>query len=130
MAYTYEQILKAQYERIADTHAHLSAELEAARVSEDAYKVTEAADAILALDQQRTALDARAQSFVASQQQHARGNRYGLNQDEIAIANGISGGDANLSNDQRQQIYSHNKQRLQYLRSTGQYRDDQGTVRR
>src|SRR5438094_4928989 len=118
MAFSYQSIIEAQYARIAEDHAQLTADLEAARMSENAYAVTDAADKILALDQQRAALDARASSFVASQQQ-PQGNKYGLSRDEQEIAHGISSGDANLSNDQREAIYSHNRQRLRHMRATG-----------
>lgn len=128
MAYSYEQILRSQYERLADEQAQAVAELEAGRVSEDSYRTTSAADRILELDKTRDALDRRAQNFVAGQQQ-PQGNQFGLNRDEIDIANGIASADASLTDTERQRAYATNKHRLRQMRASGQYRDDQGTTR-
>lgn len=126
MAYSYEQILAAHQQRISDEYAQAAAEFEAARVSENAYGVTEAADRILALDQARTALAARVNFHAASQQQQPQGNKYGLSDDEMEVAkNSHSAG----TSDQRIEEYARNKQRYQHARATGQYRDDQGTRR-
>jgi hypothetical protein len=126
VAYSYQQILEAQYERIADEHARAAAELEAARVAEDPYSVTSAADRILELDKSREALDRRAQGFVASQQARSQGNRYGLSRDEVDIAHSIGSGDQNLTNDERERTYAHNRDKLRHLRSIGAYRDQVG----
>jgi len=127
MAYTYEQILRSQYENIATEQAQQLAELEAGRLAEDAYRTTAAADRILELDKSREALDRRAQGYVASQQAQPQGNAYGLSNDEIEVAkNSHSAGTA----DERIEEYAKNKALYRHKRATGEYRDDQGTVRR
>jgi hypothetical protein len=117
MAYSYQQILEAQYARIADDHAQAAAELESGRVSEDAYRVTSAADRILELDQQRAALDARAHGFITSQQVQQQGNQFGLSRDEqdIAKVSGIS-----------DETYARNKQKMRAMKAEGYW--DQGRV--
>ncbi len=130
MAYSYEDILRAQYQRIADEHAQQTAELEAGRVGEAAYRVTAAADRILELDKSREALDRRAQQFVASQQAQPQASPWGLSESEISIAHGIAGNDRSLSNDDREKIFAEQKHKLRNMRATGQYRDDQGSIRR
>jgi hypothetical protein len=116
MAYSYQQILEAQYRRIADEYAETVADLEAGRVNEDAYRVTSAADRILELDKSREALDRRAQTFVAGQQQ-SQGNQFGLSKDEQDVAK-ISG----ISDEQ----YVRNKQRYRAMKAEGYW--DQGRV--
>jgi hypothetical protein len=128
MAYSYEQIMQAQYARIADEQAQAAADLEAGRVSEDAYRVTGAADRILQLDKDREALDRRAQGFIAQQQ--PQGNKYGLSKDEQDVARGMFGNDQRMTHDQRERAYAEQKEKLRYMRATGQYRDDQGSIRR
>jgi hypothetical protein len=130
MAYSYQQILEAQYQRIADEHAEQTAELEVARVGEDAYRVTAAADRILELDKSREALDRRAQQYLASQQAQPQISRYGLSRDEAEIARGIAGNDRSLSSDDRERIFAENKLKLARARADGSYRDDQGRVTR
>jgi hypothetical protein len=130
MAYSYQQILEAQYLRITDEQAQAAAELEAGRVSEDAYRVTDAANRILQLDKDREALDRRAQGFIASQQAQPQTSKYGLSQDEVEIARGIAGNDRGLSGDDRERIFAENKLKLARARADGSYRDDQGRVTR
>jgi hypothetical protein len=131
MAYSYQQILESQYQRIAEEQSQAAADLEAGRISEDAYRVTGAADRILELDKTREALDRRANQYIASQQQQPQGNQYGLSQSEVEIARGISSGDSSLTNAERERIYAANKNKLRHMRQTGEYRDDQATqVRR
>ena len=74
------------------------------------------ANKILEVDQKLAALNNIANNYVAQQQQ-PQGNRYGLSDDEVSIANGINGGDENLSNDQRQQIYAQQRQKLRHMRA-------------
>jgi hypothetical protein len=125
MAYEHKSVIQAQYERLNADRAEALARYESGRISEDEWTTMDAANAILDLDQKRAALDRIAQTFV-QQQQQPRGNQFGLNQDEVEIANGIAGSDKTISNEQRQQAYAANKDRLRHMRATGQYRDDQG----
>jgi hypothetical protein len=126
MAYEHEAVIKAQYQQLANDRAQAAAEYEAARIAEDGSSTMFAADRILEVDQKRAALDRIANNYVASQQK-PQGNQFGLNQDEMDIANGIASGDQTITNEQRQRAYAQNKERLRYMRATGQYRDDQGS---
>jgi hypothetical protein len=63
-----------------------------------------------------------AQSLRVQQQ------RSPLSDDERDIAH--SHPDPKMSNEAKEALYLHNKQRYQHARATGAYRDDQGTVRR
>jgi hypothetical protein len=126
MAYNHESVIRAQYEQLAADRAQAVAEYEAGRVNEDGHSVMFAADRILEIDQKRTALDRIATNFAAGQQRPA-GNQFGLNRDEMDIANSIASGDQTITNEQRQRAYAQNKERLRYMRATGQYRDDQGS---
>ena len=117
MAYSYEQILQSQYQRIAEEQAASVAELEAGRLSEDAYRTTSAADRILELDKSREALDRRANEYVRSQQAQPQGNPHNLSQDEMDIAKG-----SHLTPEQ----YSQNKRKYQAMKSQGYW--DQGRV--
>jgi hypothetical protein len=129
MAFSYEQILQSQYARIDDETAQQVAELEAGRVSEDAYRTSAAADRILELDKTREALERRAQGFVASQQR-PQSNEFGLSKDEQDIAHGIASNDPRLSKQDRERTYAENKHKLRLARANGSYRDDQGVVSR
>lgn len=128
MAYDHEAVIKAQYQQLANDRAQAVAEYESGRINEDGSSVMYAADRILEVDQKRQALDNIARNYVASQQQ-PQGNQFGLSRDEQDIAHGIGSGDPNLTNQERERAYAHNKEKLRYLRATGQYRDDQGTSR-
>jgi len=125
VAYEYEAIIRAQYETIAQQRAQAAADLEAARMSEDSYSTMDASNRIVDADMRRAQVDQIANRFVASQQA-PRGNQFGLSDDEVSIARGISGGDSSLTNDDRERIYSANKNKLRHMRQTGQYCDDQG----
>src|SRR5690242_941633 len=129
MAFNHEQIVRAQWEQITSERARAVAELEDARLREDQYGTMSAASAILDADQKLGALGNIAAN-LAAQQQQPQGNKYGLTSDEVEIAATIAGNDARISDDERQRVYSLNKERLRYLRATGAYRDDQGVVRR
>jgi hypothetical protein len=125
MAYEHKSVIQAQYERLHADRAEALARYESGRISEDEWTTMDAANAILDLDQKRAALDRIASTFAQQQQQPA-GNRWGLNDDEVDIANGMAGSDKTINNDQRQQAYAQNKDRLRTMRQNGTYRDDQG----
>jgi hypothetical protein len=129
VAYEYESIIKAQYETIAQQRAQAAADLEAARLAEDSYNTMDASNRIVDADMRRAQVDQIANRYVASQQR-PQGNQYGLSQSEVEIARGLASGDSTLTNADRERIYSENKNKLRHMRQTGEYRDDQGTVRR
>jgi hypothetical protein len=130
MVFTHQQIIEDKYLRHAAEVAEASAEYEKARLLDDAYQVQSATDRLTDLKQQRMAMDALVHEHQAQQQHAQPQNKYGLNADQVIIANGIGSGDRTLTNDDRQRIYSENRAKLQRQRATGEYRDDQGTVRR
>jgi hypothetical protein len=126
VAYTYQQILQSQYETKAAERAQALADLEASRLAEDPSGTMDAANRIVDIDKSVTALDRIANQYVASQQQ-PQGNKYGLSPTEVEVAhNSHSGG----SKEDREKSYAENRDRLRRMRSTGEYRDDQGSVRR
>jgi hypothetical protein len=129
MAYDHVQIIRAQYEELANERSAALAALEAARVNESSYEVMRAADRVVDADVRRSALDNIARNFVASQNR-PQGNQFGLNRDEVDIAHGIGGGDPNLSNQERERLYAYNRDKLRHMRATGQYSDGQGVVTR
>ena len=130
MAYKHEDVIKAQYDRLAAERARVVGEYEGARLNEDADGVMYAADQITAIDAKLGALGQIANAHVASQQRAQPSNRYGLSADEVTIANGIGSGDPKLTNDDRQKIYAENRAKYQQARRDGSYRDDQGRVSR
>ncbi|WP_316225061.1 MULTISPECIES: hypothetical protein [unclassified Bradyrhizobium] len=128
MSYSYEAILSAQAQRIAAERSQQVAELEAGRMAEDPDRVAYAANRILELDAQEAALAQRANTYY-TQAPAMRQNPHGLTDDEVEVArNSFTRSDMNLSDEQRLELYARQKARLQELRRTGQYRDDQGTV--
>ncbi|AWM07628.1 hypothetical protein [Bradyrhizobium symbiodeficiens] len=68
-------------------------------------------------------LDIMAREASAAQQPRADASKYGLTPDEVAIARGMSSGDRNLSNDERERTYAEQKHRYQTMRANGTYRD-------
>jgi hypothetical protein len=130
MAYEHDAIIRAQYERLAAERAQAAADLEAGRLAENEFDTMGAADRIIEADTKIAALDRITQTYVASQQRAQAQSKYGLSKDEQDIARGMFSGDRTMSNDQREQTYAQQKEKLRYLRQTGQYRDDQGSVRR
>jgi hypothetical protein len=128
MAFHYDEILRSQAENLQAQQQLAAAELEAARIVDDAEGVHAAADRILHLDLMRNALGVRAQNYVNAQITQSQGNRYGLSQDELDVAHGSFG--TSMSKDEKERLYAENKARYQHMRATGVYRDDQGSVRR
>ena len=127
MAYSYQQILQSQYEAKAGERALALADLEAARINEDPSGTMDAANRILEVDKSVTALDRIAQTYIAGQQQQPQGNRWNLSAEEVEVAKAShSAGTA----EERIEEYARNKQRYRHMRQTGEYRDDQGSVRR
>jgi len=128
MAYSHSDVVRAQAEALAAQRARALNDYEAARLSEDNDATMYAADQIIEIDARAAALSRIAGNLA--QQQQPQGNRYGLNRDEMEVAHGLASGDRSMTNDQREQVYAQNKARYRHMRSTGQYRDDQGSIRR
>jgi len=116
MAFSYEQILHAQYEGLNEEEAQAIYDLEAGRHAEDAHRTTKAAHRILEIDKAREALERRASGYAASQQQ-AQSNRFGLSRDELDVAKA-----SGISDEQ----YAVNKNRMQQMKAAGYW--DQGRV--
>ena len=130
MPYDHRDVILAQHNKLIAERARVVGEYEKARLGEYADAVMYAADKLTEIDAKIGALNQIANNLVASQQQAQPSNRYGLSKDEVDIARGISGGDPKLSNDDREKLYAEQKAKYQRQRATGEYRDDQGTVRR
>jgi hypothetical protein len=128
--YNHEDVIAAQYNKLASERARVVGEYEEARLGEYADAVMYAADRITEIDSKLAALNQIANNLVAGQQRAQPQNRYGLSKDEVDIARGIGSGDAKLSNDDREKLYAEQKAKYRRMRSTGEYRDDQGSVRR
>lgn len=127
MAYSYEDILRAQYEAKAAEKAQALADLEAARINENAADTMDAANRIVDIDKSVGALDKITNSYLAGQRAQPQGNRFGLSPTEVEVAhNSFSGAEP----EEKERSYAENKQKLQHMRATGAYRDDQGSVRR
>ena len=130
MPYTHEDVIRAQYDRLTSERARAAGDYEAARIDEDSHGVMNAADRIVEIDARIGALGRIADNYVAGQQRAQPTNKYGLSRDEVAIARGNGSGDPRLTNDDRDRIYAEQKSRYQRMRQSGEYRDDQGLVRR
>jgi len=126
MAYSYEDILKSQYEQKAADRALALADLEAARLSEDPNGTMDAANRILEVDKSVTALNTIANQYVRQQQQ-PQGNRWNLSSEEMDVAKASHSAG---TEEERIEEYARNKQRYRQARADGSYRDDQGSVRR
>ena len=127
MAYSYDQILTAQYEARHAEKARALADLETARLNEDAADTMAAADRIVEIERNVAALDRIANQYVASQQAQPQGNKWNLSNEEVEVAKAShSAGTA----EERIEEYARNKQRYRQMRQSGAYRDDQGAVRR
>jgi hypothetical protein len=142
MPFDYSAIMQAQYERIAADQAQAAAELEAARQIEDAHGTHTAATRILELDAQANALAQRANQYVARQsapmmpgsedlshRDIALCQKYGISPTELPVAKGWTA-DPRLSDEAKVEQFAQNRARYQHARASGQYRDDQGVVRR
>jgi hypothetical protein len=142
MAFTYEDTLKDQWQILEAERAEALAEYERARTSEDALGVREAGRAILRIDNEKAALAQVANRLVARQQPPPPvgaddlsrrdvdlASRYGLSAQEVAIAKGWTSSPS-LSDEDRVKTYIEQRQKYRQQRASGEYRDDQGVVRR
>ena len=127
MPFNHDDVIKAQYETLAAERARAAGEYEAARLSDDGDGTMSASSRLLEIDARVAALDRVTNQYVRQQTQQPQGNRYGLSPTEVEVAhNSHSGG----TREERERSYAEQKAKLQHMRQTGQYRDDQGTVRR
>jgi hypothetical protein len=130
VAYDHRDVIIAQHNKLTADRAAAAGQYERARLNEDSDGTMWAADTIVEIDAKLVALNRIANDFVAGQQQAQQCNKYNLTSDEVAIARGNGSGDARLSNDDRDRIYAEQKAKYQRMRASGEYRDDQGSVRR
>ena len=103
-------VIVSQAQNLDSERAQMIAELEAGRLSDDAYRTTEAARWICQIDIGRRQLNNYANELVHQQQQQPRGNQFGLSQDEVEVA-AISG----ISEEQ----YARNKHRMEVMKGQG-----------
>jgi hypothetical protein len=143
LAYTYQQILAAQYEVAQAENASASAALEDARLREDPSDVQAAVDRLVSNNmviQQLNQAAATMQQQQAPQPAAGFGDdvradhvelaqRYGLSPQQIGIAVNWTT-DPNISDEVKVKRYVENTHKLSRMRASGQYRDDQGTVKR
>jgi hypothetical protein len=136
MAWDYRDIMLHQEERLKAERQEALGMLEAARVSEDLATVNAASDVILRVDRDYSQLQRYANNYAAQvqrQQQAQANNRHGFSNTEVDVAlNSFQDRPdlPRLTRDQKLDLYAANKQRYWQMRNSGQYRDDQGTVRR
>jgi hypothetical protein len=135
MAYAYEDILKYQAERLLAERQEALGMLEAGRVNEDLALVNSASDAILRVDRDAAQLQNYANGMIAQQQAAQRQqqrNPHNFNAAEIEVALSLPDrhDGPRLTREQKLNLYAQNKNRYWEMRRSGQYRDDQGTVRR
>jgi hypothetical protein len=120
MPYEHKDVIEAQWKVLAREREQAVLDYNQCNDFDDGDGVMAAANRIIDVDARRAALEGIARNLVMQQAQ-PQSNRYGLSQDELDVARSC-----NLS----PEAYSHNKNLLQYRRATGQYRDDQGSVKR
>jgi hypothetical protein len=141
LAYSYEQILQAQFEVAQAEHASANAALEDARMREDPHDVQAAVDRIIA----NNTVVQQLNQAVATMQRPGRmpADFAGLTREQthLAIKAGLSGteaqialnatGDPKLHDADKMQMYAEGKQRYQEWRASNpDERDFQGRVRR
>ena len=127
MAYTYADNLQAQARRIEEDSAATAADLESCRVREDAQGTMDAASRLLHLDAEYKALNARANTYISQQQMQPQRHPSGLSDAEIEVAKNSHG---HGTVEERIQDYARNREKYRHMRATGQYRDDQGSLKR
>jgi hypothetical protein len=117
MPFSYEDVIVSQAQNLDSERAQMIAELEAGRLSDDAYRTTEAAKRICQIDVERQQLNSYANQIIHQQQQQPRGSQFGLSRDEqeIAAISGIS-----------EQEYLANKQKMHAMKDQGYW--SQGRV--
>jgi hypothetical protein len=136
MAFSYDDLLIRQGQRLQGERAAAVAELESGRVNEDVSVCDYAADKILKIDQDYARLEQLAQQHIVRQQMQQPSNQFGLSQDEIEVAHNSfgpikrNGHYVDLSKDEKERLYAEQKHKHRYMVATGQYSVNQGSVRR
>jgi len=110
-------------------YQNAAAEYQQAALAEDVDGMAAAAQQMAALRASMRELNSMASEYVATQRQATPSNRYGLSEDEVAIARNWTS-DNRMSEDEKLRTYAEQRQRYRQARADGSYRDDQGTVRR
>ena len=141
MAWTHADILTSKFNDLQVERAEITAEYERARLVEDGEALNAALDRYATNDAQLRTLNDAAMS-MQRQPQPAAGfgddvredhvelaQRYGLSPQQIGIAVNWTT-DPNMSDEVKVKRYCENVNKLSRMRQTGQYRDDQGTVKR
>jgi hypothetical protein len=142
MAYSHRDVIAAQAESLAVQRARALNDYEAARLSEDNDGTMAAADQIVEIDARAAALSRIANNLaagsraapLAGEDEMSRGDallarKYGITAQQLGIAKGWTA-DSRMSDEQKVTTYIENTNRYRQARASGQYRDDQGTVRR
>jgi hypothetical protein len=122
MAYDHRDVIIAQHNKLLADRAEAAGRYEQARLNEDSDGTMWAADHIVECDAKLAALNRIASDYIAGQQQAQQGSKYGLNSEQAAVAHTIGQGDARLTNDDRERIYSEQRNKLQRMRASGEYR--------
>lgn len=126
MAYTYQEIIQAEYQDLANEEAHASATLEQARITEDVDAIKIATDRIYTVDQKRQSLTQRVQSFNAQHAAQPR-SRFGLTPEEQEIArlgphtHKDYPRERFLTDDQKEEIYARNRAKYRAMIANGSY---------
>jgi hypothetical protein len=127
MTFKHEQVIEMQAEVLNSQRLRALNEYEASRLA-GRDDILEHADTIVEIDAKLAALGNIAHQLAAGQQRPVgpAPNKYGLSDEEIAIARAsiVDRPDLpKLSDDERQKIYSEQKQKLQRMRASGEYSD-------
>jgi hypothetical protein len=135
MAWSYDQTIAAAWQENEIEYKRALAEIDAAHVAEDWPGLQYATNRLQSAEQQAAWLSQKANN-LHQQQQRAQAqprNRHNFSNTEVDIAlNSFQDRPdlPRLTRDQKLDLYQANKQRYWQMRNSGQYRDDQGTVRR
>lgn len=142
MAYSHQDVVRAQAEALAAQRARALNEYEACRLVEDNEGTMAAADAIVEIDSRTASLSRIANNLVAPQRQAplqgedemsrsdaALARHYGLTGTQLAVAKGWTS-DSKLTDEAKVRTYLENANRYRQARRDGSYRDDNGRVSR
>lgn len=133
MAWTYADTIAAKWQQNEVEQKRAVAEIDAAHVNEDWGSLELATDRLRHAENEARWLSQKANALHQMQHQAAPRNKHGFSNTEVDIAlNSFQDRPdlPHLTRDQKLDLYAANKQRYWQMRNSGQYRDDQGTVRR
>ena len=142
MAFDHKDVIQAQYQQIAADRAAAVGSYESSRLNEDSDGTMSAANAIIEADARLAALNRIANNLTAGSRQAplagedemsrsdaALARHYGLTGTQLAVAKGWTS-DNRMSDEAKVRTYIENTNRYRQARASGQYRDDQGSIRR